>query len=134
MDRVLPDRGGLGFVRVPRSVLNAEVVADPFDKSISGLYGDDQLWNLFAPKNSAGFREVVPLGRARVPGAATHYRCYLRHGCAVLESFREAVPEAEPLLRRQASSRRGGWRASAQLSVEEAACRVSGGLQIANFL
>jgi len=53
MDCFLFNCRGLGFLRIPRFVLAAEMAAVRFDQPIYGLHRDDQLWDLFAGKDSA---------------------------------------------------------------------------------
>ena len=53
VDCFLFDCAGLGFFRISRSVLAAEMAAVRSDKPIYGLHRDDQLWDLFAGKDPA---------------------------------------------------------------------------------
>ncbi len=53
MDCFLFNCASLGFFRISRFVLAAEMAAVHFDKPIHGLHRDDQLWDLFAGKNPA---------------------------------------------------------------------------------
>ena len=50
MDCFLFNCSGLGFFRISRFVLAAEMATGRSDQSFFGLYGNDQLWNLFAGK------------------------------------------------------------------------------------
>lgn len=94
MDRFLFGRAGLGFFHLPRAIFTAEVVAGDADEPVSDLYGDDQLWNLLAPENSARRGEGVPSGAAPVPGIADNGCRHLSGGGIVVESSGEAVSQA----------------------------------------
>ena len=53
VDCFLFDGAGLGFFRISRTVLAAEMAAVRSDQPIYGLHRDDQLWNLSAGKDPA---------------------------------------------------------------------------------
>ena len=86
MDRFFVRCAGFGFIRVSGFVFDAEVVPGDIDEPIPGLYGDNQLWNLFTAKNSARCGEDFPSGTARLPGASGHGFGYLFDGNPVVES------------------------------------------------